>query len=120
MNGILTVNGLNLFHTLKRCVWTVIEVAFNKDVRLELLACNEDAIIFDNPNFDDSIVGITVEGNVVYDYDKMVSELMEDNNISRQDAIDFIECNTIRAITYAGPTAPIIMFSFQEEFYEKQ
>ena len=114
------MNGLNLFHTLKRCVWTVIEVAFNKDVRLELLTYNEDAVIFENPNFDNSIVGITTEGNVVYDYDHMVAELMEDDNISKQDAVDFIECNTIRAVPYSGQMAPIVMFSFQEGFYEKQ
>ena len=89
-------------------------MAFNKDKRLEL---EEDTIVFDNPNFDNSIIGITTDGKAVYDYDKMVVELMEDDDISEQEAIDFIEYNTIRAIPYAGEMAPIIMFSFKEGIY---
>ena len=89
-------------------------MAFNKDKRLEL---EEDTIVFDNPNFDNSIIGITTDGKAVYDYDKMVAELMEDDNISEQEAIDFIEYNTIRAIPYAGEMAPVIMYSFKEGIY---
>lgn len=86
-------------------------MAFNKNVRLSL---EEDTIVFDNPNFDNSIVGITINGNAVYDYSKMVNEMMEDDEISEQDAIDFIEYNTIRALPYAGEMAPVIMFPIEE------
>lgn len=89
-------------------------MAFNKDKRLEL---EEDTIVFDNPNFDNSIIGVTTDGKAVYDYDKMVAELMEDDDISEQEAIDFIDYNTIRAIPYAGEMAPVIMFTFKESTY---
>ena len=92
----------------------VINMAFNKDKRLEL---EDDTIVFDNPNFDNSIIGITTDGKAVYDYEKMVAELMEDDHISEQEAIDFIEYNTIRAIPYAGEMAPIVMFTFKEGIY---
>ena len=92
----------------------VINMALNKDKRLEL---EEDTIVFDNPSFDNSIIGITTDGKAVYDYEKMVAELMEDDDISEQEAIDFIEYNTIRAIPYAGEMAPIVMFSFKEGVY---
>ena len=36
----------------------------------------EDAIVFDNMSYDSSIIGVTTDGRVVYDYDKMVEELM--------------------------------------------
>jgi hypothetical protein len=89
-------------------------MAINEDVRLEL---DEDAIVFDNPPFDNSIIGVATDGNVVYDYDKMVEELMRDENMSEQDAVDWIEYNTIRSIPYAGEMAPIIMYSFKEGLY---
>ena len=84
-------------------------MAINEDIRAEL---DEDTIVFDNPSFDNSIVGITTNGHAVYDYYKMVHELMEDDNINEQEAIDWIEFNTLRAIPYAGEMAPVVMFSF--------
>lgn len=91
-------------------------MTINDDVRLELC---DDAIVFDNPSFDNSIIGTTIDGNAVYDYDKMVEELMNDENMSEQDAIDWIEYNTIRAIPYAGNMAPVIIFTFKEGTYGK-
>jgi hypothetical protein len=89
-------------------------MAINEDVRSELY---DDTIVFDNPSFDNSIIGVTTDGHAVYDYEKMVEELMKDDNISEQDAIDWIEYNTIRAIPYAGEMAPIIMFTFKGDAY---
>lgn len=89
-------------------------MAINEEIRQEL---DEDAVVFDNPSFDNSIIGITTDGKAVYDYEKMVDELMTDDNISEQEAIDWIEYNTIRAIPYAGEMAPIIMFTFKEDIY---
>jgi hypothetical protein len=82
-------------------------MAINEEIRAEL---DEDTIVFDNPSFDNSIIGITTNGNAVYDYYKMVHELMEDDNINEEDAIDWIEFNTLRAIPYAGEMAPVVIF----------
>lgn len=38
-----------------------------------------DTTLFIDPSFDNSIVGITEDGNIIYDWDKMISELMEDD-----------------------------------------
>ena len=91
-------------------------MAINEDVRSELC---EDAVVFDNPSFDNSIIGVTTDGQAVYDYDKMVEELMNDEEISEQEAIDWIEYNTIRVIPYAGEMAPVIIFTFKEGIYGK-
>lgn len=48
---------------------------------------------------------------------KMVDELINDENISEQEAIDWIEYNTIRAIPYAGEMRPVVMFTFKEDMY---
>ena len=83
-------------------------MAVDLELRAEL---PEDAIVFDNMSYDGSIVGVTTGGRVVYDYDKMIEELMEDEGWSYEDAAEWIDYNTIRSIPYAGPGAPIIMYS---------
>ena len=89
-------------------------MAINYNIRSML---HEDTIVFDNPAFDNSIIGITTEGQAIYDYNKMIIELMEDDNITEQDAIDWIEYNTLRVIPYAGEMAPIVIFMFEEAMY---
>ena len=79
----------------------------NLELRAEL---PEDAIVFDNMSYDGSIVGVTTDGRVVYDYDKMIEELMQDEGWSYEDAVEWIDYNTIRSIPYAGENAPIIMY----------
>ena len=83
-------------------------MAVDLELRAEL---PEDAIVFDNMSYDGSIVGVTTDGRVVYDYDKMIEELMEDEGWSYEEAAEWIDYNTIRSIPYAGPGAPIIMYS---------
>ena len=82
-------------------------MAVNLELRAEL---PEDAIVFDNMSYDGSIVGVTTDGRVVYNYDKMIEELMEDEGWSYEDSAEWIDYNTIRALSYAGDNAPIIMY----------
>ena len=74
----------------------------------------EDSIIFDNPAYDSAIIGVTTDGRIVYDYITMVYDLMVSDSMSYEDAIDFIEYNTIRSLPYAGSDAPIIMHKLQD------
>ena len=82
-------------------------MAVNLELRAEL---PEDAIVFDNMSYDGSIVGVTTDGRVVYDYEKMVEELMCDEEWSYEEAAEWIDYNTIRALPYAGDHGPIIMY----------
>lgn len=69
----------------------------------------ENAIVFENPDYQDAIVGYdVVSERVVYSYDKMIECLMSDDNMSYDEAIEFIEYNTIRACPYMGDKSPII------------
>lgn len=70
---------------------------------------HDEAVVFDGPEFDEAIIGVTDEGRVVYDYNKMVRCMMQQDEITEEEAIEFIEYNTIRALPYFGPNAPIIM-----------
>ena len=69
---------------------------------------HEDALLFDSPDYDEAILGVTDEGQVVYDYDKMVQILVERDGYEEMEAIEFIEYNTIRALPYFE-NAPIVM-----------
>ncbi len=70
----------------------------------------EDVVVFDNPSFDSALIGVSEDNRAIYDYDKMVVWLAVSWAISREDAIDFIEYNTIRALSYRGKVAPIVMY----------
>ena len=68
--------------------------------------------------YDNSIIGFTEDGRAVYDYEKMVEELVQDDNCTREEAIEWIDYNTIRAIPYAGEHAPIVINISIEEIIE--
>ena len=70
---------------------------------------HDQAIVFDNPDYDNAIIGITTNGKVDYDYSKMIESLMEQDKMTYLEAVEFIDYNTIRVIPYAGEYAPIIM-----------
>lgn len=73
----------------------------------------EDAPCFVNPDYEDAIIGVTYDGRIVYDYDKMVEYLMDKENWSDIESIEWIEYNVIRSIPYMGKNAPIIMYSLE-------
>ena len=71
----------------------------------------EDVVILENYSYDDALVGVTEDGRAVYDFDKMVDWLMETEGFTREDAVEWIEYNTIRALPYYGAEAPIVLYS---------
>ena len=59
----------------------------------------EDSIVFENPDYDSAIVGYdSVENRIVYDYEKMVDHLMDNDGMTYEEAVEFIEYNTIFAL----------------------
>lgn len=69
----------------------------------------EDVMIFKNPSYDDALMGVDAGNRAVYDFEKMVRWLVEKDGIDEEDAIEFIEYNTIRALPYYGEKAPIVV-----------
>lgn len=77
----------------------------------------EDSIVFENPSYDSAIIGYdAVSHRIIYDFDLMVEHLMNEDKMERDEAIEFIEYNTIRATPYAGELAPIILYSLNDYF----
>lgn len=70
---------------------------------------DEDALVFDNPSYDGAIIGQTFDGRAIYDIDLMAEELASDDEMTIEDAMDFIDYNAIRSLPYAGDKAPVVV-----------
>lgn len=79
----------------------------------------EDTVVFENPSYLKAIIGISDDGALCYSYDKMVQCLIEEDKIEEEDAMEFIDYNTIRALPYASSMGvrPIVVYNdfFKEE-----
>ena len=76
----------------------------------------DDSVVFENPSYVDAVIGISENGQVCYSYEKMAECLMKEDNISYEDAIEFIDYNTIRAIPYSSTmgNSPIVIYSLED------
>ena len=74
----------------------------------------DDYVLFENPSFDGAVVGVSTSDRVVYDYDLMVMRAMEQEGWTQEEAIDWIEYNTIRSLPYVE-NAPIILYQFDNQ-----
>lgn len=61
-------------------------------------------------DYDDALIGVTTDNRAVYNFEKMVDWLVDNDGFTRDEAVEWIEYNTIRALPYAGPEAPIIIY----------
>lgn len=75
-----------------------------------IAAGHDDAIVLENPAYDEAIEGISEDGRVIYNYKQMVFCLVDDEGMTEEAAADFISYNTVRALPYMGPKAPIILY----------
>lgn len=58
---------------------------------------------------EETLIGIDSNNRAVYDYDKMVVWIMKQDGCGYEDAVDWIEYNTIRSLPYVGDDAPIVV-----------
>ena len=78
----------------------------NQKIREQL---DGEALVFDNPAYDNSIIGQTFDGRAIYDIEAMAEELATDDEMTLEEAMDFIDYNAIRSLPYAGDKAPIVV-----------
>ena len=88
----------------------------NKRTARQILLDNgyEDVVIFENESYDSALIGVTEDNRAVYSYKKMVQWCMEKNNCSEEDAMEWIDYNTIRSLPYAGEKSPIVVFDLHD------
>lgn len=78
----------------------------------------QDIKVLDDHAYDKSVVGITDDGRLVYDYNKMIEEFMEDEGCDEIEATEWLDYNTMRALPYFGENAPIIINTNRETLME--
>lgn len=75
----------------------------------------EDSVVFESPDYEDAIIGWDENsGRIIYDYEKMVECLMNEDGMEYDEAAEFIDYNTVRACPYMGERAPIILKSIED------
>lgn len=89
------------------------------DALVEDQGIEEEVIRLDNHHYDKSIIGMTEDGRLIYSFELMVQEFMEDEGCDETEAIEWLEYNTLRALPYMGERAPIIMMESRESILEK-
>lgn len=82
-------------------------MSVNLDVRDKLPS---GCVVLDNESYDNSIIGVTFEGGAIYSYERMVEEYMKDNDCTEEEAVEWIEYNTMRAIPYFPEPRPKIVY----------
>ena len=84
----------------------------NNELRDFIAEEHEEAVIFNVPNYDNAIVGTSDDGRVVYDYELMIRELTNDTALTEEEAIQFLDYNTIRTLPYIEEKVrPIILYN---------
>ena len=86
---------------------------------LELIQCSvnydEDLLnniyVLDTEAFADAAIGLSEDNRVIYDYEKMVEGLVTHDGMSPEEAMEWIDYNTIRTLPYI-PIPPIILYPF--------
>ena len=68
----------------------------------------ENIVIFDNPSFDNCIIGISTDNVAIYSYSKMIDWFSRTNNCTAEEALEFIEFNTLKSLPYIK-NSPIVM-----------
>ena len=69
----------------------------------------EDSIRFENPDYDEAIIGVSSNGRVIYDFDLMVEHLITHDEMDEMEAMEFIDYNC----SYLGGYDPIVMYRLQ-------
>lgn len=83
----------------------------NNELRDYIAEKHEEAVVFNIPSYDNAIVGLSDDGRVIYDYDLMVKELTNDTALTEDEAIQYIDYNTIRTLSYIEEQVrPIIIY----------
>ena len=73
----------------------------------------EDVTYLTNYSYDDALIGVSSDNRAIYSFNLMIEWLIEKEGLSMDEAIEWIELNTIRALDYSGENGPIIMYPLE-------
>lgn len=73
----------------------------------------EETVVFENPDYASAFLGVSEDGRAIYDYDLMVQHLVNTDGMEPEEAMEFIDYNTIGSLPYAGEKAPVVMYKME-------
>jgi hypothetical protein len=73
----------------------------------EVAELNPQAVVIDE--YDDCIIGISSSWLLVYSQQRILDQLVEREEMTEEDAIEYYAYNIIRSLPHAGEHAPIIV-----------
>ena len=82
-----------------------------KTERLLLEAGYEGTIFFTNPSYEDVFLGISSDDRAIYDYEKMIESLVNHEDMTEDEAREFIDYNA----TFYIEGGPIILYRLEEQ-----
>ena len=75
----------------------------------------DDIVIFEPPDYDEVLIGVSSSNRAIYDYDKMIECLMKKQNWTLEQALEWIEFNTIGSLPLDSNSYPIVMYPIDNE-----
>lgn len=88
----------------------IYEDKVSKTERLLLEAGYEGTIFFTNPSYEDAFLGVSSDNRAIYDYEKMVESLVNNEDMTEDEAREFIDYNA----TFYIEGGPIILYRLEE------
>lgn len=71
----------------------------------------EECVLLEPKSLDEAIIGITHDNRIIYEYEKLVKAFMEHDGMTNEEAVEWIDYNTIRSLPYIQ-NSPVIMYNF--------
>ena len=100
-NGDIKHGQESFIRAAKIAIYGNANICCNEDEEREWLLENggdEKTVMFRNPSFPRSLIGVTTDGRAVYSLDQMIEEFSDDNDCREEDATDFIHYNTLGSL----------------------
>ena len=72
----------------------------------------DEIVLIDDEALSDSCVGVTYDNRAVYDYDKIIEDLVKYHHLTPEEAREHIDFNIIRSLSYYS-RSPIVFESFE-------
>lgn len=100
-NGDIKHGQDSFIRLAKLAIYGTDKICCNEQEETEWLLENggdEKTVMFRDPSFPRSLVGVSTDGRAIYSLDKMIQEYADDNDCSEEDATDFIHYNTLGSL----------------------
>lgn len=69
----------------------------------------EDAVLLESPSYRNAVVGTSEDGRVIYSQKIILEDMIIDEGMSYEEAIDHFSYNLLRSLPYMGKMSPIIL-----------